>query len=82
MIARRSRFHCFMFEMMFSFCFRGVSGTGYCLVSSIVRYSVCYMIEFDTHDVLCLVSSIVRYSVCFMIEFDTHDVLCLVSSIV
>jgi len=36
MIARRSRFLCFIFEMMFSFCFRGVTGTGYCLVSSMV----------------------------------------------
>jgi len=36
-----------------------VTGTGLCLVSSIVGYSVCFMIEFDTHDVLCLVSSIV-----------------------
>ena len=59
-----------------------VTGTGYCLVSSIVWYSVCFMIEFDTHNVLCLVSSIVWYSVCFMIEFDTNDILCLVSGIV
>jgi len=59
-----------------------VTGTGYWLVSSIVWYSVCFMIEFDTDDVLCLVSSIIWYPVCFMIEFDTHDVLCLVSSIV
>jgi len=36
MIARRFKFLCFIFEMMFSFCFRGVTGTGYCLVSSIV----------------------------------------------
>ena len=36
-----------------------VTGTGYCLVSSSVGYSVCFMIEFDTHDVVCLVSSIV-----------------------
>ena len=28
MIARRFRFLCYIFEMMFSFCFRGVSGTG------------------------------------------------------
>ena len=59
-----------------------VTGTGYCLVSSIVWYLVCFRIEFDTHDVLCLVSSIVWYLVCFMIEFDTHDVLCLISSLV
>ena len=32
---------------------------GYWLVSSIAWYSVCFMIEFDTHDVLCLVSSII-----------------------
>jgi len=82
MIARRSRFLCFIFEIMFSFCFRGVPGTGYYLVSSIIWYLVCFMIEFDTHDVLCLVSSILWYLVCFMIEFDTHDVLCLISSIV
>jgi len=59
MIVRRFSFLCFMFEMMFSFCFQGVTCTGYCLVSSIVSYSVCFMIEFDTHDVLCLVSIIV-----------------------
>ena len=36
MMGRRFRFLCCIFEMMFSFCFRGVTGTGYCLVSSIV----------------------------------------------
>ena len=31
-------------------------------------YSVCFMIEFDTHDVLCLVSSIVLIlSVCYVL---------------
>jgi len=35
MIARRSRFVCFILEMMFSFCFQGLTGTGYCMVSSI-----------------------------------------------
>jgi len=34
-IVRRFRFLCFIFKIMFSFCFRGVTGTGYCLVSSI-----------------------------------------------
>jgi len=57
--------------------------------SSIIWYPVCFMIEFDTHDVLCLVSKYhlilsmfydwVWYSWCFMIEFDIYDVLCLVS---
>ena len=32
-------------------------GTGWFRVS--FGYSVCFMFEFDTHDVLCLVSSIV-----------------------
>jgi len=59
MIARRSMFLCFGFEIMLSFCFWGVTGPGYWLVLSIVGYSVSFMIEFDTHDVLCLVSSIV-----------------------
>ena len=81
-IAMRFRLLCCMLEMMFSFGFRSVTGTGYWLVSRIVWYSLYFMIEFDTHDVLCLVSSIVWYSVCFMIEFDTQCVLCLVSSIV
>ena len=59
MIARRFRFLCYMFKMMFSFCLRGVTGmgTGWFRVS--FWYSVCFMIEFDTHDVLCLVLSIV-----------------------
>jgi len=39
------------------------------------RYELlCFMIEFDTHDVLCLVSTIVSYSACFIscikISFD------------
>jgi len=48
-----------MLEMRFSFCFWCVTGTGHLLVSSIVSYSVCFMTEFDTHDVLALVSGIV-----------------------
>jgi len=36
MIARRFGFLGFMFEMIFSFCFQGVTGTGYTMVSSIV----------------------------------------------
>jgi len=36
MIAKRFRFLCLVFEMMFSFCFRDVTGTGYAMVLSIV----------------------------------------------
>jgi len=36
MKARRFRFLCSMFEIMFGFCFRGVTGTGYLLVASII----------------------------------------------
>jgi len=35
MIVRGFRFLGSMFEMMISFCFQGVTGTGYCLVLSI-----------------------------------------------
>ena len=63
--------------------YSGCNQYRYWLVSSIAWYSVCFMIEFDTHDVLCLVSSIVWYAVCFMycikISFDTWYVLCNVS---
>ena len=48
-----------MFEMMFSFGFRGVTGTGTGWFRVSFCYLVCFMNEFDTHDVLCLVSSIV-----------------------
>ena len=78
MLARRFRFLCFMCEMMFSFCFQGVTGTVYCLVRSIVWYLVCFMIWFDIHEVLCLVSSIVWYLVCFKIVSDTQYVLFIV----
>ena len=61
MIARRFRFLCYMFEMMFSFCFRGVTGTG---------TGLGFRVSFDAQYVLCLVSSIARYSVCFMFGFE------------
>ena len=42
MIARRFRFLCYMFEMMFSFCFRGVTSTD----------TVWFRVSFDTQYVL------------------------------
>ena len=55
MIARSFRFVCYMFEMMFSFCFRGVTGTGYWfLVSSIILYLVCFMFGFEYHLILSM----------------------------
>ena len=47
MIARRFSFFCFIFEMMFSFCFQCVTGTG----------TGWFQVSFDTQYVLCTVSS-------------------------
>ena len=42
-IVRRLRFLCYLFEMMFSFCFQGVTGadTGWFRVSFDTRYGLC-----------------------------------------
>ena len=65
MIARRFRFLCYMFEMMFSFCFRGVTGMG----TGWVRVS------FDTQFVLRLSLILMMFYVWFGVLFDTQFVL-------
>ena len=40
---------------------------------------VCFIIEYDTHDVLCLVSKYCLILSLFYDWVDTHDVLCIVS---
>ena len=61
MIARRFGFLCYMFEMMFSFCFRGVTGTGYWYEGFEYRlilsmFYVWFRVSVDTQYVLCVVS--------------------------
>ena len=65
MIARRFRFLCHMFEMIFSFCFRGVTGMDY----------VWFRVSFDTQYVLELSLILMMLYVWFRVSFDTQYVL-------
>ena len=45
--------------MLFSLYFQSVTGMDSIWFQVLFDTQVCFMIEFDTHDILCLVSSIV-----------------------
>ena len=61
--------------MMFSLYFQSVTGMDSIWFQVLFDTQVCFMIEFDTHDILCLVLSIVLIlSIFYVLYQDIIDI--------